>query len=131
MFFIPNACSSTPGTPKSDFHFLDLEGKEIVWMSHKDGSKASDFQQWGGISKNVPNTHNHKETKEFLGDLKENFEDGDWYIGVWNSVYFFEQKHAELFLLKCFIEEEYEKLPKFNGEEAWQHERLIQRLKQK
>jgi hypothetical protein len=66
----------TPGTPKSDFHFLDINGKEIVWMSHKDGRTAKDFQQWGGISKNVPNTHNHKETKEFLKSLKENFDDG-------------------------------------------------------
>jgi hypothetical protein len=68
--------SKTPGTPKSDFHFLDITGKEIIWMSHKDGSKATDFQQWGGISKNVPNTHNHKETKEFLKELKDNFKTG-------------------------------------------------------
>lgn len=66
----------TPGTPKSDFHFLNIKGEEIVWMSHKDGSKATDFQQWGGISKNVPNTHNHKETKEFLKELKDNFKTG-------------------------------------------------------
>lgn len=68
--------SKTPGTPKSDFHFLDIKGNEIVWMSHKDGNKATDFQQWGGISKNVPNTHNHKETKQFLTELKDNFKKG-------------------------------------------------------
>lgn len=66
----------TKGTPKSDFHFLDIEGKPIIWMSHKDGSKPTDFQQWGGISKAVPNTHAHKETKQFIEDLKENFEEG-------------------------------------------------------
>lgn len=66
----------TPGTPKSDFHFLDINGKEIVWMSHKDGSKASDFQQWGGVSKIVPNTHKHKETKEFIEQIAENFPEG-------------------------------------------------------
>ena len=66
----------TPGTPKSDFHFLDMQGKEIVWMSHKDGSKASDFQQWGGVSKIVPNVNKHPETKEFIEQVKENFEDG-------------------------------------------------------
>ena len=66
----------TPGTPKSDFHFLDINGKEIIWMSHKDGNKASDFQQWGGVSKIVPNTHNHKETKEFIEQIAENFPDG-------------------------------------------------------
>lgn len=66
----------TPGTPKSDFHFLDLQGNPIVWISHKDGSRPSDFQQWGGISPKVPNTNRHKETKEFLNDLVENFSDG-------------------------------------------------------
>lgn len=66
----------TPGTPKSDFHFLDIDGNEIVWMSHKDGNKATDFQQWGGISKTVPNTFKHKETIAFVEDLVEKFEDG-------------------------------------------------------
>lgn len=66
----------TPGVPKSDFHFLDIKGKEIVWMSHKDGSKASDFQQWGGVSKAVPNVHKHPETKEFIGQIEENFQAG-------------------------------------------------------
>jgi hypothetical protein len=66
----------TPGTPKSDFHFLDINGKEIVWMSHKDGNKASDFQQWGGVSKVVPNVNKHPETKEFIEQVKENFEEG-------------------------------------------------------
>jgi hypothetical protein len=66
----------TPGTPKSDFHFLDIKGNPIVWMSHKDGNKPSDFQQWGGISKTVPNTHKHKETQEFIEQLKETFPSG-------------------------------------------------------
>lgn len=66
----------TPGTPKSDFHFLDANGKPIVWMSHKDGAKASDFQQWGGVSKIVPNTHKHKETKEFIEQVEETFPGG-------------------------------------------------------
>jgi hypothetical protein len=68
--------AKTPGTPKSDFHFLDEKGNEIVWMSHKDGGSAKDFQQWGGISKTVPNVHNHKETKTFVNQLEENFPDG-------------------------------------------------------
>ena len=40
---------STPGTPKSDFHFMDETGKEVFWISHKKGSKANDFQQYGGM----------------------------------------------------------------------------------
>lgn len=40
---------STPGTPKSDFHFMDETGKEVFWISHKKGRKANDFQQYGGM----------------------------------------------------------------------------------
>ena len=41
---------STPGTPKSDFHFVDSKGNSVAWVSHKDGSKATSFGQWGGLS---------------------------------------------------------------------------------
>jgi hypothetical protein len=36
----------------------------------------------------------------------------------------------ELFLLKCWLEDEYKKLPTFAGEEKWEQERLIEILKQ-
>jgi len=42
---------STPGTPKSDFHLVNAKGQEVAWLSHKDGTKASQFQQYGGITK--------------------------------------------------------------------------------
>lgn len=41
---------TTPGTPKSDFHAVDANGNEVAWISHKKGSKARDFGQWGGMS---------------------------------------------------------------------------------
>ena len=44
-----SAIESTPGTPKSDFHFLDEKNKECFWISHKVGSTAKDFQQYGGM----------------------------------------------------------------------------------
>jgi len=68
---------STPGTPKSDFHLLDKDGKEIVWISHKDGSRPGDFQQWGGISlRKEPKIFKHPETQKFINDLKEMYPDG-------------------------------------------------------
>jgi len=68
---------STPGTPKSDFHLLDSNGKEIVWISHKDGSRPKDFQQWGGISRrNEPDIFRHPEVQAFIKDLKEKYPDG-------------------------------------------------------
>jgi hypothetical protein len=57
---------STPGTPKSDFHFVDKSGKEVFWMSHKDGKTEKDFQQWGGISEKEKEVNEHKETQNFI-----------------------------------------------------------------
>lgn len=68
---------STPGVPKSDFHLLDPNGKECVWISHKDGKSPKDFQQWGGISKrSEPTIFNHKEVQAFIKDLKTTYPDG-------------------------------------------------------
>jgi hypothetical protein len=35
----------------------------------------------------------------------------------------------ELYQLKCWLEDEYKKLPTFAGEEVWEQERLIKLLK--
>ena len=35
----------------------------------------------------------------------------------------------ELYLLKCWLEDEYQRLPTFVGEEAWEQERLVEILK--
>jgi hypothetical protein len=68
---------STPGTPKSDFHLLDINGNEIVWISHKDGKTPKDFQQWGGISlRNEPRVYRHPEVQNFIEDLKDKYPKG-------------------------------------------------------
>ena len=68
---------STAGTPKSDFHLVNEEGKACVWISHKDGKSAKDFQQWGGISeRKEPLVFNNKETQKFISDLKEAYPKG-------------------------------------------------------
>lgn len=56
---------STPGTPKSDFHVVDLKGNMVAWISHKKGTKANHFQQYGGmIELNL-----FSEVKQFAGDV--------------------------------------------------------------
>jgi len=61
---------STPGTPKSDFHLLDNAGKEVAWISHKDGSQPNDFQQWGGMTEDgEPKIFAHPETQKFIKDM--------------------------------------------------------------
>ena len=42
------------GTGKADLAFVSLKDRkliEVCWASHKKGSKASDFGQWGGVTK--------------------------------------------------------------------------------
>jgi hypothetical protein len=43
----------------------------------------------------------------------------------------FVQSHCkhDLYLLKCWLEEEYKKLPNFAGEELWEQKRLVEILK--
>jgi len=43
----------------------------------------------------------------------------------------FVQRHCkqELYMLKCWLEDEYAKLPTFVGEEQWEQERLVEILK--
>lgn len=61
------AIESTPGVPKSDFHMLDPEGKEVFWISHKKGNKANDFQQYGGMPE-LKNTKS-KDMFKFVDDV--------------------------------------------------------------
>lgn len=37
----------------------------------------------------------------------------------------------ELYQLKCWLEDIYEELPNFSGEEEWEQERIVQILKKK
>lgn len=63
---------SKPTAPKSDFHLLDNDGKEVVWISHKDGRNAKDFQQWGGLTE-APILR-HAEVKSFTQDVYDMFD---------------------------------------------------------
>ena len=53
----------TAGTPKSDFHLVDINDKPLIHISHKKGSKPTDFQQWGGITEK--RIYEHPEVVKF------------------------------------------------------------------
>ena len=61
---------STPGTPKSDFHFVDASGQEVAWISHKDGTTAKAYQQYGGLTELDKLFPAHSEIKKFIEDTK-------------------------------------------------------------
>jgi hypothetical protein len=54
-----------------------------------------------------------------LGEIHSPYNDG------WTS----SSCKQELYLLKCWLEDEYRRLPEFVGEELWEQERLIKLLK--
>ncbi len=61
---------------KADFVIVDYDGEEKCFISHKKGETAKDFQQYGGISRNVAGNsiYNHPEVKRFREDLVN----GEW-----------------------------------------------------
>lgn len=68
------SAASTPGSPKSDFHLLDSRGREVVWISHKDGHTSKCFQQWGGMSPRFePDIAAHEESADFVEEVREIF----------------------------------------------------------
>ena len=57
--------------------------------------------------------------RKSLGEIHSPYNDG------WTS----SSCKQELFQLKCWLEDEYNKLPTFVGEEKWEQERVIKILK--
>lgn len=58
--------AKTKGTPKSDFHFHNEKHQPVIHISHKKGSSAKHFQQYGGISELLDN----KTVKYFVKKVK-------------------------------------------------------------
>ena len=63
---------SSPFGYKSDFHFMDVNGKDVLHISHKYGNSPRDFQQWSGTSKRFQERiFNHPETISFIAALQD------------------------------------------------------------
>lgn len=65
--------NKTFGIPKSDMHFVDVTNNEVIWLSHKDGSKPTDFQQFGGFE---PGIKESPEVIDFIHTTKKMFPNG-------------------------------------------------------
>ena len=65
---------STPGTPKSDFHMRDIDGRPVIWISHKAGRTPKDFQQWAGMTEAVIRAH--PETNRFIKKVQDLYPKG-------------------------------------------------------
>lgn len=69
-----SSLQKTQGLMKSDFHFVTNKNEPVVWISHKDGRTAADFQQWGGITE--PGIKEHREVDLFIDSVKAMFPSG-------------------------------------------------------
>jgi len=61
-----------PKHPKADFAYV-AGGTPVIFISHKDGRTAKDFQQYGGISR--PGIVNHPEVQDFVEAVKNSLQD--------------------------------------------------------
>lgn len=55
--------------PKSDFSVIDENGKEVGWISHKDGSSPTHFQNYGGLTD--PSFKSNEEVFSFVKVVSE------------------------------------------------------------
>lgn len=60
------------GNPKADIALTDTKGKEVVWISYKNGTSTKDFQQWSGTTE----ISDFPQVQNFVSELKEKFPDG-------------------------------------------------------
>jgi len=63
--------TTVPKTPKADFSFDNSKGERVIFVSHKAGSKARDFQQYGGVTAIADDP----EVQSFVKAVKENLQD--------------------------------------------------------
>jgi len=61
------------GFVKSDLALLNESGEEVAWISYKMGTRAKDFQQWGGMTEDV--IQNHPEVQTFIAQLQKKYGD--------------------------------------------------------
>lgn len=57
------------GNPKADFALVNHKGEHVAFISHKHGTKESDFQQFGGTSHLEDD---HPDVSKLAGHIKKN-----------------------------------------------------------
>ena len=72
-----------------------------------------------GFQKNWDVADIMSQIRRLIGEIRSSYNDGYTSMAC----------KQELYQLKCFIEDQYQDLPKFTGEEEWEKQRLIQKLK--
>jgi hypothetical protein len=61
------------GNAKADLAMLDDSGNEVAWISYKKGTRATDFQQWSGLTEG--SISSHPEVQMFIQQVQQMFKD--------------------------------------------------------
>ena len=81
-----------PSGAKADFVGIDSKGKSVIFISHKDGRRAKDFQQYSGLSSRAGGSiYDHPEVQSFREDIAKK-ETSDFF----SKAYHREIKDAQL-----------------------------------
>lgn len=81
-----------PSGAKADFVGVDSKGKSIIFISHKDGRRPKDFQQYSGLSSRAGGSiYDHPEVQSFREDIAKK-ETSDFF----SKAYHREIKDAQL-----------------------------------
>lgn len=69
-------CVGVKGNKHADLVLVDIKGNEKIFVSYKDGSTATSFQQYSGITKRAGKTiASHSEVKQWVKDIEDNWDD--------------------------------------------------------
>ena len=63
--------TTVPKTPKADFSFDNSKDERVIFVSHKAGKSAKDFQQYGGVTAFAEDP----EVQSFVQAVKDNLQD--------------------------------------------------------
>jgi hypothetical protein len=89
--FVPGSSGA-----KADFVGINSKGKSIIFISHKDGRRAKDFQQYSGLSsRSGGSIYDHPEVKSFREDIAKK-ETSDFYRQAYRSAFYREIKDKQL-----------------------------------
>lgn len=68
-------CVGAKGNKHADLVLVDIKGNEKIFVSYKNGSTATSFQQYSGITKRAGKTiASHIEVKQWVKDIEDNWD---------------------------------------------------------
>lgn len=68
-FLVTECVKSEEG--KSNFHFIDKNKEPVIWISHKSGTRPSDYESWASLTE--ASIASHPETTAFISEVQKKY----------------------------------------------------------